>query len=73
VEDTLFRVPRFIFLRSEVFNDMLSVPQGDGGTIEGTDDDHPLILPSYLASDFEQLMKVLLSPYVAHALNSRST
>jgi hypothetical protein len=66
VEDTLFRVHRFIFQNSEVFQDMFSVPQGDGGTIEGTDDEHPLVLPGYLAYDFEQLLKVLLPQYVKH-------
>jgi hypothetical protein len=65
VENTLFRVPRFVFQDSEVFQDMLSVPQGEGTSIEGSDDAHPLVLSSYLAHDFEQLMKVLL-PQCVH-------
>lgn len=61
VEDTLFRVPSFIFRDSEVFQDMLSIPQGTAtGAVEGSDDEHPLVLSSYLAQDFEQLLKVLI-------------
>jgi hypothetical protein len=60
VEDTLFRVPRVILEQSEVFQDMLSMPQAaDGSPVEGSDDDHPLHLQGYLASDFEQLLRVL--------------
>jgi hypothetical protein len=64
VENTLFRVPRFVFKDSSVFQDMLSVPQGDSGTLEGTNEEHPLVLPSYQANDFRQLLRVLLPQYV---------
>jgi hypothetical protein len=62
VENTLFRVPTFIFKQSKVFEDMFSVPQNADGIREGTDEDHPLILPpeSYQAKDIRLLLKVLL-------------
>jgi hypothetical protein len=38
----------------------MSMPQAaDGSPVEGSDDDHPLHLQGYLASDFEQLLRVL--------------
>jgi hypothetical protein len=39
---------------------MLSMPQGETSTLEGSDDAHPLVLSGYLAGDFEQLLKVLI-------------
>ncbi|KAG5732358.1 hypothetical protein E4T56_gene11540 [Termitomyces sp. T112] len=47
IEDTLFRIPRFILMsNSPIFQDMFAIPQGEGGTtqIEGSRDTNPIIL-----------------------------
>jgi hypothetical protein len=60
VEDMLFRVPRAPFLQSEIFRDMLDMPQREKTCPDGADDDHPLLLEGYLVNDFERLLRVLL-------------
>jgi hypothetical protein len=64
VEDTLFCVPRVILEQSEAFQDMFNLPQAEGNVMEGSDDEHPLILEGYLAQDFKQLLRVLFPLYV---------
>jgi hypothetical protein len=60
VENVLFRVPRAIFRQSKIFQDMFSVPPGNGVIVDGSDDEHPLRLDGYTADDFRQLLKVIL-------------
>jgi hypothetical protein len=64
VENTLFKVPSAIFDESEVFQDMFSVPQ-EVLIRDGSSEEHPLVLEGYLASEFEQLLRVLLPLYAA--------
>jgi hypothetical protein len=69
VENKLFRVPKAIFEQSEAFQDMFSVPQAENEAVEGSDDEHPLVLEGYLAHDFKQLLRVLLPLYVGFDLD----
>lgn len=39
---------------------MFLLPQADGVTVEGLDDNKPVVLEGIEKSDFEQLLKVLL-------------
>jgi hypothetical protein len=39
---------------------MFSIPQFASGVVEGSDDEHPLVLEGHLAQDFKQLLRVLL-------------
>ncbi|KAJ2912935.1 hypothetical protein MD484_g7493, partial [Candolleomyces efflorescens] len=60
VEDTVFEAPRSRFAEhSEVFETMFCLPAGRGETVEGRDEDHPVVLEGYQASHFHALLKVL--------------
>ncbi|KAI6137432.1 hypothetical protein EDD17DRAFT_1517365 [Pisolithus thermaeus] len=61
VEDSLFKGPREPFEKeSEVFCDMLSLPQGSSVVAEGTSDENPIRIDRTSKDDFEQLLKALL-------------
>jgi hypothetical protein len=67
VEDTVFEVPRHRLIEhSEILADMFALPQGgDGESIEGTNEDRPIILEGYKAADFCALITLLYPQYVA--------
>ncbi|KAG9221270.1 hypothetical protein CCMSSC00406_0008895 [Pleurotus cornucopiae] len=61
VEDELFKIPiRCITFDTEPFKTLASrsLPTGDG-PVEGTSDEHPIILPDTSKGDFERLLEVL--------------
>ncbi|KAK0459191.1 uncharacterized protein EV420DRAFT_1538801 [Desarmillaria tabescens] len=61
VEDQLFKVTRHMFEESsEVFSTMLSLPQGTTSPVDGSDDEHPLVLQGVKSADFENLLKVMV-------------
>lgn len=61
MDNCIFRVPREpLETESTVFRDMFLLPQADGVTVEGLDDNKPVVLEGIEKSDFEQLLKVLL-------------
>jgi hypothetical protein len=64
IENVLFRVPRILFEQSETFSDMFQIPPPQGTTVEGSDDDHPLVLEGYLVHEFRALLQVLFPLYV---------
>ncbi|KAI6046289.1 hypothetical protein EDC04DRAFT_3086367 [Pisolithus marmoratus] len=62
VEDRLFRVPRHTLeVQSPVFNDMFTFPPPPGVDVEGSSDEHPIVLPDLVTvEDFKRLLRVLL-------------
>ncbi|KAK0212365.1 hypothetical protein DFS33DRAFT_1492124 [Desarmillaria ectypa] len=61
VEDQLFKVTRHMFEESsEVFSTILSLPQGSSSPVDGSDDEHPLVLQGVKGADFENLLKVMV-------------
>lgn len=64
VEDTLFKVPRqTLEAQSPVFRDMFSLPPPPDVEVDGSSDEHPIVLPEPVkAIDFKRLLKVLLLP-----------
>lgn len=59
VEDILFRIPKYQLMgKSEIFDAMLSLPQGSNKP-EGSSDDVPIKLENISKFDFEQLLQVL--------------
>ncbi|TBU26986.1 hypothetical protein BD309DRAFT_1021809 [Dichomitus squalens] len=61
----LFKLPRRKFEGdSEVFRDMFTIPPGDN-IAEGQSDEHPLMLESIQAEEFESLLQVMFRPHHA--------
>ncbi|KAK0226434.1 hypothetical protein IW262DRAFT_766760 [Armillaria fumosa] len=61
VEDQLFKVTRRMFEESsEVFSTMFSLPQGGSSFVDGSDDEHPLVLQGIKSADFENLLKAIV-------------
>ncbi|PBK73990.1 hypothetical protein ARMSODRAFT_567436 [Armillaria solidipes] len=61
VEDQLFKVTRRMFEESsEVFSTMFSLPQGGSSPVDGSDDEHPLVLQGIKSIDFENLLKAIV-------------
>lgn len=59
VEETLFKIHRFFFVRdSVIFRSMFTLPPGEGKVVEGLTDDHPITLMGVKALDFERLLWV---------------
>ncbi|KAK0459208.1 uncharacterized protein EV420DRAFT_308793 [Desarmillaria tabescens] len=59
VEDTLFRVPKYQLVgKSEIFDSMLSLPQGSNEP-EGSSDDAPIKLSDISKTDFKSLLQVI--------------
>jgi hypothetical protein len=57
VENDLFRVHRYFFIReSVVFRDMFSLPTGSETFTEGQSDDRPIVLQDVKSADFEGLV-----------------
>ncbi|KAJ7157740.1 hypothetical protein C8R46DRAFT_852931, partial [Mycena filopes] len=60
VENILFKVPRWQFERhSGVFATTFSLPQPGEGGVEGSTDEHPLLLNGIKAKDFKALLGIL--------------
>lgn len=65
VEDTLFRVHRYFFIReSAFFRSKLPHPPPPGEFTKGSSDVHPLVLEDTLEVDFERFLWVFYNPYV---------
>ncbi|KAI6015573.1 hypothetical protein EDC04DRAFT_2505222, partial [Pisolithus marmoratus] len=62
VEDRLFRVPRHTLeAQLLVFNEMFAFPPPPGVDVEGSSDEHPIVLPNLVTvEDFKRLLRVLL-------------
>ncbi len=62
VENQLFKVARHLFVdSSEVFSTMFSLPQGNVDVVDGSDDEHPLVLQDVKSADFEHLLAALVA------------
>jgi len=65
VEDTLFRVHRYFFIReSAFFRSKLPHPPPPGEFTKGSSDVHPLVLEDTLEVEFERFLWVFYNPYV---------
>ncbi|KAK0241214.1 hypothetical protein EDD85DRAFT_743145, partial [Armillaria nabsnona] len=63
VENTLFNVPRYHFENfSEVFKTMFALPQSDNVSVDGSSDEHPLVLHGVTAQEFRSLLSAMLLP-----------
>jgi hypothetical protein len=57
VEDTLFKVPRYLFEESsEIFRDMFLLPTPEGTPYDGSSDEQPLFLEGVRKMDFRRLL-----------------
>ncbi|CAE6528694.1 unnamed protein product [Rhizoctonia solani] len=64
VESTLFKVHKRLLMKSETFLDMHKAPETtDDKPEEGSSPDHPIILDSVSASDFEAFLTALYAGY----------
>ena len=65
VDGVLYRVPRYGFeqLSQSVFRDVFTIPQGDA-VVEGSSDDHPIVLTGCTNQEFESFLKVMYTLYV---------
>ncbi|KAJ2924436.1 hypothetical protein H1R20_g12653, partial [Candolleomyces eurysporus] len=60
VEEIVFEAPRYrLAEHSEVFETMFHLPAGGEGTVEGRDEEHPIVLESYKAVDFDASLKII--------------
>lgn len=59
VEDTLFKVPRASFERSELFATTFSLSNTENTVVDGSDDEHPFKLDGINKSDFQAFLEVL--------------
>ncbi len=58
----LFKVPRRRFEQeSEIFRDMFALPTSDGN-VEGSSDEHPLLLEGIAEDEFRTLLRVMFRP-----------
>ncbi|EJU03308.1 hypothetical protein DACRYDRAFT_115496 [Dacryopinax primogenitus] len=63
VEHTLFRVHRYLFEQSAVFNAMFSLPPPQGTPLEGSSDSNPIRLEGVDAVAFERLLWYMYPGY----------
>ncbi|KAK0486320.1 hypothetical protein IW261DRAFT_1604486 [Armillaria novae-zelandiae] len=64
VENQLFKVARHLFVdssKSAVFSSMFSIPQGNADMVDGSDDEHPVVLQDVQSADFEHLLAALVA------------
>ncbi|KAK0494930.1 hypothetical protein EDD18DRAFT_288587 [Armillaria luteobubalina] len=72
VEKQLFRVARHLFVNtSEVFSTMFSLPQENVGVVDGSDDEHPLVLQGVESADFENILEALVAQQRTATLDQR--
>jgi len=63
VEDTLFKLPRYLFEESsDVFRDMFQLPAPEGIPPDGSSDEQPLVLEGIRKADFRLLLEALKFP-----------
>ncbi|KAI9465149.1 hypothetical protein BJY52DRAFT_666785 [Lactarius psammicola] len=63
VENTLFRVHRYFFIRDSLyFRDKLPYPAPPGETTKGSSDNVPLVLEDITKTEFERLLWVFYNP-----------
>jgi hypothetical protein len=63
VENTLFKLPRYLFEESsEVFRDMFLLPAPEGMPYDGSSDEQPLILQGVHKLDFRRLLRAMKIP-----------
>jgi hypothetical protein len=68
VEGRLSKVPRAVFARSSVFQDMFTLPQNKGTVTDGSDNEHPLVLEGVKLVAFKPFVRVAIaSEYVDRA------
>jgi hypothetical protein len=60
IEDTLFKVPKAIFARSEVFVGMFDLPHR-GTSPEGSSDECPFVIQGVKAADFRVFVRAMLA------------
>ncbi|KAI0927742.1 hypothetical protein AcW1_005181 [Taiwanofungus camphoratus] len=64
IEGTILRLTRYPFENnSKVFRDMYMLPVVDSSIIDGSSDEHPLVLEGVEKAAFEQLLRVLYPPW----------
>jgi hypothetical protein len=49
---------------------MFQLPTGSDGAVEGTNEEHPITLEGYKATDFDALLKVLYPTFVLPLFSS---
>ena len=62
MEDELYKIPKHRFEREHgnIFQTMFSLPQTKSGAgVEGSSDDHPIILNGVLKADWDVFLKLL--------------
>ena len=63
MEDTLFKVPRYLFEdNSDVFRDMFLLPSPEGVACDGSSDEQPLFLEGIPKVAFQQLLRAMKFP-----------
>jgi hypothetical protein len=63
VENTLFKVPRYLFEQSsDIFRDMFLLPLTDDLVPDGSSDEQPLRLEAIRQADFQRLLKAMKFP-----------
>jgi hypothetical protein len=60
IQDALFHVPRIIFTHSPVFQDMFSLPTPADIPVEGSNEQHPLVLEDVNTSAFQAFVSVAI-------------
>ncbi|CAE6391715.1 unnamed protein product [Rhizoctonia solani] len=64
VQDVLFKIHvSLLKAQSQVFQDMFTMPVGNAAnSIEGTSDQHPIVIPQVKPSQFRNLLRMIYSP-----------
>jgi BTB/POZ domain len=65
VENQKYKIHRYFLVReSDFFEDLFSLPQpGDTNSVEGSDDEHPIILPETTIAEIENLLRFFYFGY----------
>jgi BTB/POZ domain len=65
VENQKYKIHRYFLVReSEFFKDLFNLPQPEGTTgVEGSDDEHPLVLPETTIVELENLLRFFYFGY----------
>jgi hypothetical protein len=61
VEDQVIGVPRQVFARSPIFNDMFTLPVAAQTVPEGVQKDHPLRLEGIKMSEFRSFVRAAVA------------
>ncbi|EAU91908.2 hypothetical protein CC1G_04675 [Coprinopsis cinerea okayama7 len=61
-ENELFQVPVLYFMsESQFFRDMFKLPPPEGAPVDGSSEDHPIVLEGIRALEFQALLKVMFT------------